>query len=75
MALSPLHSRQLIVHGHVRIGERLITIPGYGVSRDEEGSVELVGKRSEEGEKAIEPVKEGAPADTPEVQAEPPAAK
>ena len=31
MALSPLHARQLIVHGHVAIGERAITIPGYEV--------------------------------------------
>jgi small subunit ribosomal protein S4 len=43
MALSPLHARQLIVHGHVMVGDRFITIPGYGVSRDEEGTIKLVG--------------------------------
>ena len=43
MALSPLHSRQLIVHGHVAIGGRIITIPGYEVGHDEEGTVKLVG--------------------------------
>ncbi len=41
MALSPLHSRQLIVHGHVTIGERVITIPGYEVGHEEEGMVKL----------------------------------
>ena len=43
MALSPLHARQLIVHGHVAVGERVITIPGYEVGGAEEGTVGLVG--------------------------------
>lgn len=43
MALSPLHSRQLVVHGHVTIGGRTMTIPGYNVRRSEEGSITLVG--------------------------------
>lgn len=43
MALSPLHSRQLIVHRHVMVGDRMITIPGYGVSRYQEGEIRLVG--------------------------------
>lgn len=43
MALSPLHSRQLIVHGHVMVGGRKITVPGYGVGRHEEESIKLVG--------------------------------
>jgi small subunit ribosomal protein S4 len=42
MALSPLHARQLIVHGHVAIGKRIITIPGYEVGHDEEGGISLV---------------------------------
>ncbi len=42
MALSPLHSRQLIVHGHVAIGKRIITIPGYEVGHEEEGGISLV---------------------------------
>jgi small subunit ribosomal protein S4 len=33
-------SRQLINHGHVRIGDRKVTIPGYLVTKDEE---ELIG--------------------------------
>ncbi|MEM1633345.1 MAG: 30S ribosomal protein S4 [Sulfolobales archaeon] len=30
------HARQLIVHGHIAIGGRRVTSPGYLVSRDEE---------------------------------------
>ncbi|MDV3243624.1 MAG: 30S ribosomal protein S4 [Nitrososphaerales archaeon] len=48
MALSALHSRQLIVHGHVTVGDRSITVPGYGVSREEEGSIKLVGTKVQE---------------------------
>jgi small subunit ribosomal protein S4 len=44
MALSPLHSRQLIVHGHVTVGDRVITIPGYEVGSQEEGAVKLTGR-------------------------------
>lgn len=41
MALSPLHSRQLVVHGHVTVGKRTITIPGYEVGAKEEGEITL----------------------------------
>jgi small subunit ribosomal protein S4 len=44
MSLSPLHSRQLIVHGHVTVGDRVITIPGYEVGSQEEGGVKLTGR-------------------------------
>ncbi|MDV3278404.1 MAG: 30S ribosomal protein S4 [Nitrososphaerales archaeon] len=47
MALSAPHARQLIVHGHVMVGGRTITIPGYGVSRDEEGTVKLTGVKAQ----------------------------
>ncbi len=43
MALSPLHSRQLIVHGHVAVGDRIITVPGYEVGGTEEATVKLMG--------------------------------
>jgi small subunit ribosomal protein S4 len=42
-AVSPLQARQLIVHGHVKIGERSIDIPGYRVTSEEEGLVRVVG--------------------------------
>ena len=38
-ALSPKQSRQFIVHGHVTINGRKITIPGYKVTSDEEHSI------------------------------------
>jgi small subunit ribosomal protein S4 len=61
MALSPLHARQLIVHGHVAIGGRIITIPGYEVGHDEEGTVALRGT-TEGTTSAPEAVAAGAPA-------------
>jgi len=38
-ATTPYQARQLIVHGHVRIGGRRISSPGYLVSRDEEPNI------------------------------------
>jgi len=67
MALSPLHARQLIVHGHVAVGERIITVPGYAVGGQEEGMIKLMG--------GAQP-KEGPPAEEaakPEVKVEAPA--
>lgn len=32
-------ARQLIVHGHIAIGDRKMTIPGYLVPKDEEGEI------------------------------------
>ena len=48
MAISPLHARQLVVHGHVVIGERSITVPGYMVKREEEGNIKLTGLKAPE---------------------------
>ncbi len=36
LAKSIYHARQLIVHGHISIGGRRVTSPGYLVRRDEE---------------------------------------
>lgn len=49
MALSPLHARQLIVHGHVAVNGRVITIPGYAVGAKEEGAINLVGGSAPKG--------------------------
>jgi small subunit ribosomal protein S4 len=38
-ARTPYQARQLIVHGHVRIGNRRISSPGYLVSRNEEPNI------------------------------------
>lgn len=36
---SPYQARQLVVHGHVSIGNRKINLPGYLVKRDEESLI------------------------------------
>lgn len=62
MALSPLHSRQLIVHGHVSVGERVITVPGYAVGGKEEGTIKLIGGTAAAEAPAAE---QAAPAEEP----------
>ncbi len=70
MALSPLHSRQLIVHGHIAVGERIITVPGYDVGGAEEPNVRLIASESaketppapEPAEAAAAPVEQPAEA-------------
>jgi small subunit ribosomal protein S4 len=42
-AVSPLQARQLIVHRHVKIGDRIVTVPGYQVTSDEERHIQLTG--------------------------------
>jgi small subunit ribosomal protein S4 len=65
MALSALHARQLIVHGHVAVGDRVITIPGYEVGGEDEGVIKLVGGAQPKGapsaEEAKPEMKEEAP--------------
>jgi len=36
---TPYQARQLINHGHIGIGDRKITVPGYMVHKDEEGLI------------------------------------
>jgi small subunit ribosomal protein S4 len=38
---TPYQARQAIVHGHVTIGERIITVPSYIVNVNEEGQIQL----------------------------------
>jgi len=68
MALSALHSRQLIVHGHVAVGERIITVPGYEVGGQDEGMIKLIGGGHPKGAPPVEESK-------PEMKAEAPAAE
>ncbi len=37
LARTPKQSRQLIVHGHITVGDKKVTKPSYMVSKDEEG--------------------------------------
>ncbi|MFQ6106993.1 MAG: 30S ribosomal protein S4 [Thermoplasmata archaeon] len=39
LGYTPKHARQLIVHGHIAIGDRKVTVPGYLVKRIEEGKI------------------------------------
>jgi len=38
---SPHQARQIVVHGHVSLGDRIVNIPGYLVRREEEPSILL----------------------------------
>jgi small subunit ribosomal protein S4 len=39
LARSPKQARQFVTHGHIMVGTRKVTIPGYQVSRAEESQV------------------------------------
>lgn len=45
-AKSIKQARQMIVHGHISIKGRKVTVPSYIVRRDEEGAIELSQKMS-----------------------------
>jgi len=56
---SPYLARQAVVHGHVMIGERIITIPSYTVDVEEENDVHIspevdIGKTKHEKTEAVE---------------------
>ena len=38
-ASTPTQARQLIAHGHISVGERRVTVPGYLVTKDEETEI------------------------------------
>ena len=38
---TPYQARQAIVHGHIMIGDRVVTIPSYTVKIDEESKIQL----------------------------------
>lgn len=39
--ITPNHARQLVVHKHVRIGDRIVNIPGYLVKKEEEDKISV----------------------------------
>ena len=43
---TPYHARQAIVHGHVMIDDRIVTIPSYVVKIDEEPKIHLIPESS-----------------------------
>lgn len=60
---TPYQARQAIVHGHITIGDRIITVPSYIVTVKEENGIQLSPKFK---------VQTSAPPAEPEVQAEAP---
>ena len=43
---TPYHARQAIVHGHIMIGDGIVTIPSYIVKIDEESKIHLIPESS-----------------------------
>jgi small subunit ribosomal protein S4 len=73
LAFTPHQARQFIVHGHVSIGPRRVTVPGYLVTRLEEGAIAYDPRSPISHE--LHPARPGAPAPeapTPEGEAGPP---
>lgn len=58
LAFTPRQARQFIVHGHVSVSGRRVTIPGYLVSRQEENGI-LYDERSPIAND-LHPVRQGA---------------
>lgn len=48
------HARQMIVHGHVRIGDRKVVYPSYTVTREDEGKISVVAAKAPKVEKHAE---------------------
>ena len=44
LARSPKQARQMITHGHIAIGGKRVSIPGYRVSRAEETAISYYGR-------------------------------
>ncbi|MCS6788000.1 MAG: 30S ribosomal protein S4 [Aigarchaeota archaeon] len=42
LARTVYHARQLIVHGHVAIGDQVVSVPGRLIEKGEEGSIRLL---------------------------------
>ncbi len=56
-AKSPYEARQAVVHGHVMIGDRVVTVPSYIVKVEEENQIRLVsGTGEEQPREAVEAV-------------------
>lgn len=69
---TPYQARQAIVHGHVTIGDRIITVPSYTVKVDEESHISLSPKIVERLQAKPEPAPvEAAPADSAEATGAP----
>jgi small subunit ribosomal protein S4 len=70
-AVSPAQARQLIVHRHVKIGDRVVSVPGYHVTAEDEQKILLTGgigvpKAPEPKQEAAAPAAAAAAPSAPE---------
>ena len=65
LARSPKQARQLITHGHIAIGDRRISIPGYRVNRIEESQIAYYGTSPFVADSHAEKVRIAKPASNP----------
>ena len=65
LARSPKQARQLITHGHIAIGNRRVSIPGYHVTRMEEATVAYYGTSPFVSDAHSEKVRIAKPASNP----------
>jgi len=65
LARSPKQARQLITHGHIAIGDRRVTIPGYHVTRTDETQVAYSGTSPLVSDTHAEKVRIAKPASNP----------
>ncbi|MFP3909776.1 MAG: 30S ribosomal protein S4 [Archaeoglobaceae archaeon] len=55
LANTLLHSRQLIIHGHIAVDGRKVTVPSYLVRKDEESSISYYQNSPLKEREAVEP--------------------
>jgi len=65
LARSPKQARQLITHGHIAIAGRRVNIPGYHVTRTDEGQVAYYGTSPLVSDTHAEKVRIAKPASNP----------
>ena len=65
LARSPKQARQLITHGHISVGGRRVSIPGYLVNRVDEGQIAYSGKSPFVSDSHAEKVRIAKPASNP----------
>ncbi len=65
LARSPKQARQLITHGHIAIAGRRVNIPGYHVTRTDEGQIAYYGTSPLVSDSHAEKVRIAKPASNP----------
>jgi small subunit ribosomal protein S4 len=65
LARSPKQARQLVTHGHIAIGDRRVSIPGYRVNRIEESQIAYYGTSPFVADSHAEKVRIAKPASNP----------